>query len=73
MRALETIRRDHPAGRVATCTHGDVLPSLIVYLIGAYDLNLPAPNQGRGGWYTLALEGDRVEVQHHDILPDFPL
>ncbi len=73
MRALDTIRANHSAGRVAACTHGDVLPSLIVYLIAAQELDLPAPNQTRGGWYTLLLEGDRVDVQHHDIVPNFPL
>ena len=72
MRALETIRASHPVGRVAACTHGGVLPSLIVYLAAAYNLDLPAPNETRGGWYTLIFQGARVDVQHHDVIPDFP-
>ena len=73
MRALDAIRTNHSAGRVVACTHGDVLPSLIVYLISAFDLDLPAPNHTRGGWYTLVFEDTRVDVQHHEILQDFPL
>ena len=73
MKAIETIRAKHSTGRVVACTHGDVLPSLICYLIGSYDQNLPSRNKTRGGWYTLVLEGDSIDVQHHDILPNFPL
>jgi broad specificity phosphatase PhoE len=73
MQALGAIRANHSEGRVVACTHGDVLPSLIVYLIGALNLDLPAPNPTRGGWYTLVFEDQRVDVQHHDVLQDFPL
>jgi broad specificity phosphatase PhoE len=73
MGALRTIRATHPSGRVAACSHGDVLPALVVYLIGDYRLELPAPNQTRGGWYTLRFSGQDVEVEHHDVLPGFPL
>lgn len=72
MQALQTMRANHGAGRVAACTHGDILPALIVYLMGAFELDVPAPNATRGGWYTLVLEGDGVHVRHHDVLPGFP-
>ena len=72
MQALRAILASHRAGRVAACTHGDIMPALIVYLMGAYELHVPAPNATRGGWYTLILEGDRVDVRHHDVLPGFP-
>lgn len=72
MQALRTIRANHRAGRVAACTHGDILPALIVYLMGAYGLDVPAPNPTRGGWYSLVLEGDGVKVRHHDVLTGFP-
>lgn len=72
MQALNTIRANHRVGRVAACTHGDILPALVVYLMGAYELNVPAPNQTRGGWYTLILEDDGIDVVHHDVLPGFP-
>jgi len=73
MHALETIRAEYRSGRVVACTHGDVLPSLIVYLIGAHGLELPAPNPTRGGWYTLRFQDGAVEALHHDVLPNFPL
>jgi broad specificity phosphatase PhoE len=71
--ALDRIRREHPAGRVAACTHGDIQPALVVHLIGRYGLELPAPNATRGGWYTLRFQGERVSVDHHGVLPGFPL
>jgi hypothetical protein len=49
------------------------LLALIGYLVGAFDLALPVPNQTRGGWYTLTFDDSRVQVEHHDVLPDFPL
>jgi broad specificity phosphatase PhoE len=72
LQAIEVIRGERPTGRVATCTHGDVQPALVVYLIGRYGLELPAPNATRGGWYTLRFREDRVGVEHHDVLPGFP-
>jgi len=72
MQALEAIRAEHRTGRVAACSHGDILPALIVYLIGAFELELPAPLDSRGGWYTLSLDGTRIDVEHHDRLPGFP-
>ena len=72
MQALSAIRTEHPAGRVAACSHGDVVPALIVYLIGAFELELPTPLDSRGGWYTLTLDGNRIDVEHHDKLPGFP-
>jgi hypothetical protein len=50
-----------------------VLPALVGYLFGAYDLDLPAYNTTRGGWYTLRFEASEVGVEHHDVLPGFPL
>jgi broad specificity phosphatase PhoE len=73
MRALREIRATVPGGRVVAATHGDVLPAVVAYLDGAYDLGLPAPNSTRGGWYTIVLSGNAVEVHHHDVLPGFPL
>ncbi len=73
MQALGAIRRSHDSGRIAACTHGDILPAIVVYLTGLHDLELPAPNQTRGGWYTLVFDGQRVDILHHDVLPDFPL
>jgi broad specificity phosphatase PhoE len=70
--ALDAIGAAYSRGRVAACTHGDILPSLIVHLIGRYELDLPAPHSTRGGWYTLTLGEAALRVEHHAVLPDFP-
>jgi 8-oxo-dGTP diphosphatase len=70
--ALGRIRATSAGGRVAVCTHGDVLPSLIAFLIGAEDLAPPPDHVRRGGWYTIRVDGPRLRVEHHDVLPDFP-
>jgi broad specificity phosphatase PhoE len=70
--ALRQIRAASPGGRVAVCTHGDMVPALIAFLIGAEGLS-PVPDLvRRGGWYTIRLAGDEVGVQHHDAPSDFP-
>lgn len=77
MSAIRTIRELHPAGRVVACSHGDIQPALVLYLMGAFGLDvlppvLPPAPWTRGGWYTLRFEGDGVEVEHYDVLPRFP-
>jgi broad specificity phosphatase PhoE len=71
--ALEAIRKEIASGRVVACTHGDVLPAVIAFLVGAHRLDVPTPNRTRGGWYTVVLEANSVRVRHHDVLPGFPL
>jgi broad specificity phosphatase PhoE len=73
MRVLRAIQAERPSGRVAACTHGDVLPALVGYLFGAYGLDLPAYNATRGGWYTIRIDASSVSVEHHDVLAGFPL
>jgi 8-oxo-dGTP diphosphatase len=58
-------------GRVAVCSHGDVVPALAAFVTGAFGLSLPAPHERRGGWYTLWFDGDQVRAQHHEVLADF--
>jgi 8-oxo-dGTP diphosphatase len=60
------------SGRVAVCSHGDIVPALVAFLIGAFGLSLPAPHNRRGGWYTLRFDRDRVSALQHDVLPNFP-
>jgi 8-oxo-dGTP diphosphatase len=59
-------------GRIAVCSHGDVVPALVAFLTGAFGLPLPAPHERRGGWYTLWFDGEFARALHHDVLPDFP-
>jgi 8-oxo-dGTP diphosphatase len=70
--AVRQIRAASPRGRVAVCTHGDVAPALIAFLIGAEALSPPPAHVRRGGWYTVRLLGERVSVEHHDVVPGFP-
>jgi 8-oxo-dGTP diphosphatase len=70
--ALTRIRAAHPAGRVVVCSHGDLVPALAAFLVGAFGLALPAPHDRRGGWYTLVVAGDLVDAHLRDVLPDFP-
>jgi 8-oxo-dGTP diphosphatase len=70
--ALAQVRASSAAGRVAVCTHGDLVPALVAFVIGAYGLTLPPLHERRGGWYTVEVEGDGVRVLHRPVLPDFP-
>src|SRR5262245_27473835 len=59
-------------GRVAVCSHGDIVPAFAAFITGAFGLALPTPHYRRGGWYTLEFDGDLVSARLNDILPDFP-
>lgn len=71
--ALRQIMIDLPEGRVIACSHGDVVPALIAFLSGANGLSLPPPHVRRGGWYSIRADEANVRVEHHDVLPDFPI
>lgn len=61
-----------PESRAIACSHGDIVPALITYLIGAYALPPVEPLARRGGWYTIELAGEFVQVITHPPLDDFP-
>lgn len=71
--ALRQIMTGLPEGRVIVCSHGDVVPALIAFLIGANGLSLPPLHVRRGGWYTIRADEANVRVEHHDVLPEFPI
>jgi 8-oxo-dGTP diphosphatase len=71
--ALRQIMTGLPEGRVVACSHGDVVPALIAFLIGANGLTLPPLHAQRGGWYTIRADEANVRVEHRDVLPDFPI
>jgi 8-oxo-dGTP diphosphatase len=71
--ALRQIMIGLPEGRVIACSHGDVVPALIAFLISANGLSLPPTHVRRGGWYTIRADEANVRVEHHDVLPDFPI
>jgi broad specificity phosphatase PhoE len=70
--ALRQIRAMSPVGRVAVCTHGDIAPALIAFLVGAESLSPPPALVWRGGWYTISIAASKLDVQHHDAPSDFP-
>jgi hypothetical protein len=53
------------------CSHGDIVPALAAFVTGSFDLSLPAPHSRRGGWYTLRLNGEQLEMDLNSVLPDF--
>jgi 8-oxo-dGTP diphosphatase len=71
--ALRRIMTALPEGRVIACSHGDVVPALVAFLIGANGLALPPLHARRGGWCTIRADEADVRVEHHDVLSDFPI
>jgi broad specificity phosphatase PhoE len=72
LQALREIRSRQRQGRVAACSHGDVVPALVAALAGIHGLEAPPPHDRRGGWHTLRLDGDAIEIELQPLLPDFP-
>lgn len=70
--ALGQIRAASRHGRVAVCSHGDIVPALVAFLAGAHGLTLPPPHGRRGGWFTLRFNSEHVSVQEHEVIADFP-
>ncbi len=70
--ALRIIRANVPSGRVLVCSHGDILPVLMALLRGSEGLEFPAPLEQRGGWETLMIEGDHIEIYQHSLIENFP-
>ena len=71
-RALADIRAATPEGHVAVCSHGDVVPALVVFLGARYDVPVPEPRPQRPMWYTLEFEGDALRVEVRPSPPGFP-
>jgi broad specificity phosphatase PhoE len=70
--AVRQIRASSPSGRVSVCTHGDMVPALIAFLVGAEGLSPPPALVWRGGWYTIRLAGAEVQIQAHEAPSNFP-
>ena len=60
-------------GRVIACSHGDLIPALVAFLVGAFAVEPPTPMSRRGSWYRLRWEDDRVAIAFHDVPSGFPL
>ena len=69
--ALAQARREHSEGRLVACSHGQIIPALVAYLIAAYDLVSVARMTQKGQWYRLRFEGDDVGVELREA-EEFP-
>lgn len=61
LRALVTMARHHPGGRVVASSHGDIIPAFFAMLCAVSDVPLPSW-PGRGGWYTVRFDGASFTV-----------
>ncbi len=61
--ALTQARREHIQGRLVACSHGQIIPALVAYLIAAHDLVSIVRLTHRGQWYRLRFEGDAVAIE----------
>ena len=71
MAALTQARREHPAGRLVLCSHGQIIPALAAYFIAAHDLASTGRMTHKGQWYRLRFNGDDVAAELRDV-QEFP-
>ncbi len=71
--ALARIRFEHRDGRVIACSHGDLVPALVAFFLGAHALEAPPPLERRGWRHTLTFDGERVSVATCPAPSDFPM
>jgi 8-oxo-dGTP diphosphatase len=70
--ALALIRSRVREGRIAVCSHGDIVPALLAFLGAAHGVAIPEPWRPRPMWYTLQFQDERLSVVPHPPSPDFP-
>jgi 8-oxo-dGTP diphosphatase len=73
VRSLSEIRAQVPDGRAVLCSYGDIIPTVLAFLAGAHDLEMPARVSNRGGVYTITWDGERVSLGSREASPDFPI
>ncbi len=71
MVALTQARQAHPSARVVACSHGQIIPALVAYLIAAHDLTSTPRLTHRGQWYRLRFEGDDAGIELREA-QEFP-
>jgi broad specificity phosphatase PhoE len=62
--AISRMGAAHPEGRVVACSHGDVIPALLAFVVSLYGHPTPATID-RGGWYELRFGGRVLTVTSH--------
>jgi 8-oxo-dGTP diphosphatase len=68
--ALEEIVARHQGGRAVLCSHGDLIPAVLVHLASAHDCPLPTIVD-RGGWFRLHFNSGHLAITgiHPDDKP----
>jgi 8-oxo-dGTP diphosphatase len=70
---LEKLREAHSGGgRVVACSHADTIPAFLASLDVEAPFFLPAVLEGFGGWYRVAVSGDRLSVTEFPAPLGFP-
>ena len=69
LRALATMRRRHPRGRVVAASHGDIIPAFLAMICAAHETPLPKV-AARGGWYTVRLDQESCVITQNG--PEHP-
>lgn len=60
-------------GRVAVCSHGDVIPALVTLLMRMHGLEKVPWLERRGGWYSLRIPTSGIPtIEVHQAVPDIP-
>ncbi len=62
--AVEEIVARHPGGHAVLCSHGDLIPVVLVHLASAQGCPLPRIVD-RGGWYRLRFDSGRLSMTGH--------
>jgi broad specificity phosphatase PhoE len=71
--ALQDVVRAHGDGWAAVCSHGDLIPSLVAFLVGFHGLPPAASLTSRGEWYELRISGDGATVELRSAPLGFPV
>jgi broad specificity phosphatase PhoE len=61
MAALADIAARHQGGHAVACSHGDLIPAVLVHLAAAYECELPEI-VGRGSWFRLRLDRGKLSM-----------
>jgi broad specificity phosphatase PhoE len=67
--ALARMGAANPGGRVVACSHGDVIPALLAFLLQAYG-QAPPEIIDRGGWYRLRFAPPTLVIDAHPAAPE---
>ena len=69
---LQEIIDSSPPGRILACSHGDLIPETIDFLVATDRLPAPERLRVRGEWYTIRLSEGAVAVHLNRAPSGFP-